>query len=480
MPLKKKFTGATARLFAKICEHYITAAEDECNDAPEEVPLFSYLSPQQRLSLVKDVMIGALCEDEPMFPDTIQHNAAYLGLIYVLHAEIDVEIDEECDYPVGDDFIDEGERQAKLLGSSNVRSSRASSSDPMLDFQTKLNLIEDRAEKNKKKIEELGDDVGEFKPAAKAPDIDNARNFFGKMEDLCIGGPISQRQRDNIRPLEEDEEYAYRWRLLCDAAFQEDTGISLPFPLSQVNFDFRCSRSYKWIQALNILLVSKCFDIPDKKESALVYCGEIDHNTYADPDKFPLIREIDRHVDVLRKVYEKKWNPDRRSYDQRCIYAVASHQIFYGFAQRDWLDAFLQKCSEQNIDIRRDSNYQKRLEIFRDMAEEFPEGLRIPWNTFENCVDGALERWQPSKFVSNAYDPSLRHCSGPEYKREGWNMSMPCYNTENLQACSLCKVVLYCSKECQKRHWKEHKLVCKQLAATRKDKDQVAKMAKNN
>lgn len=478
MPLQKKLTGATARLFAEVCEHYISAAEDECNDAPEEVPLFSYLSPQQRLSLVKDVMIGALCEDEPMFPDTIQHNAAYLGLIHILHIQIDVEIDMDGDYSVGDDFLDEGERQAKLLG--NVRSTRISSSDPILDHRTERELIEDRAEKNKKKIEELGDDVGEFKPVAKDPDMDDARNFFGKMEDLSIGGPISQGQRDNIRPLEEDEEDAYRWRLLCDAALQEDTGISLPFPLSRVNFDFRCSSCYKWVQAMNILLISKCFHIPDPKESALVYCGEINHNTYADPDKFPLIREINRHVDVLRKVYEKKWDPDRRSIDQRCIYAVASRRIFYGFAQRDWLEAFLQKCSEQNIDIRRDSDYQKRLQIFRDTVEEFPKGLKIPWNTYKNCVDGELERWQPSKFVSDAYNPSLRYCSGPEYTRKDWDMAMSCFNTENLQACSLCKVVLYCSKECQKRHWKEHKLVCKQLAATRKDKDQVAKMAKNN
>ena len=233
---------------------------------------------------------------------------------------------------------------------------------------------------------------------------------------------------------------------------------------------------------MNILLISKCFHIPDPKESALVYCGEINHNTYADPDKLPLIREINRHVDVLRKVYEKKWDPDRRSLDQRCIYAVASRRIFYGFAHRDWLKAFLQKCFDQNMDIRRDSDYQKRLQIFRDTVEKFPEGLNIPWNTFKNCVEEKLERWQPSKFVSNACNPSLRYCSGPEYTREDseWNIPFPCCETENLQACSLCKVVLYCSKECQTRHWKEHKLVCKQLAATRKDKDQVAKMAKNN
>ena len=162
MPLKRKLRGATARLFAEICEHYITAAEDECNDAPEDVPLFSYLSPQQRLTLVKDVMIGSLCEDEPLFPDIIQHTAAYIGLTHILHMQIESEVDSVYLYSVGDDFIDEGKQQAKLLGSSNARSTSSSSSDPMFDYQTERDLIEDRAEKNKKKIEKLGDDVGEF------------------------------------------------------------------------------------------------------------------------------------------------------------------------------------------------------------------------------------------------------------------------------------------------------------------------------
>ena len=29
-----------------------------------------------------------------------------------------------------------------------------------------------------------------------------------------------------------------------------------------------------------------------------------------------------------------------------------------------------------------------------------------------------------------------------------------------LQACSVCKLALYCSKECQKRDWKQHKPHC--------------------
>ena len=57
------------------------------------------------------------------------------------------------------------------------------------------------------------------------------------MEDLCVGGPISKRDRDNIRPFHDEyEKIAYRWRLLSDAALQEDTART-PFPLSDVNFE---------------------------------------------------------------------------------------------------------------------------------------------------------------------------------------------------------------------------------------------------
>eukprot|EP00804_Cyclotella_cryptica_P013918 CCRYP_002436-RA/>CCRYP_002436-RA protein AED:0.29 eAED:0.29 QI:0/-1/0/1/-1/1/1/0/523 len=34
-----------------------------------------------------------------------------------------------------------------------------------------------------------------------------------------------------------------------------------------------------------------------------------------------------------------------------------------------------------------------------------------------------------------------------------------------LQQCSRCKSVIYCGRDCQKAHWKEHKMVCKDLAA---------------
>jgi hypothetical protein len=351
----------------------------------------------------------------------------------------------------------------------------------MFDFTEERELMEYRAERNHKKLlGESGDNVDEFEPeSVNRNSFEDQMELFKKMEDLCIGGPISQRDRDNIRPFHDEyEKIAYRWRLLSDAALQEDTA-GTPFPLSIVNFDFRCSNAYKWIDALNFLFVDRCLQISDRKEKALVHCGEINQFTYANPDKFPLIREINRHVDVLRQVYERTWNPDRRSFDQRCLFALNSSEIYCGPANYNWVVAFFKKCSEQNVDTSRDSsNYQKRLQIFRELAEEFPEGLKMPFVCHPIEVEEKLENWQPSKFVSEAYNPNDRWCSGPG---EGHGfMAMPCTNKDDLRACNRCKVVLYCSRDCQTRHWKHHKLVCKRIADARKDKEQIAQMARNN
>ncbi|KAK6996492.1 MYND-type domain-containing protein [Favolaschia claudopus] len=35
-----------------------------------------------------------------------------------------------------------------------------------------------------------------------------------------------------------------------------------------------------------------------------------------------------------------------------------------------------------------------------------------------------------------------------------------CFNFKNLKECAQCKTVCYCSRECQRKHWKVHKPVC--------------------
>jgi hypothetical protein len=43
-----------------------------------------------------------------------------------------------------------------------------------------------------------------------------------------------------------------------------------------------------------------------------------------------------------------------------------------------------------------------------------------------------------------------------------------------LQICVRCKLVSYCSRECQKKDWKQHRLECKKFHGIKKDVKEMA------
>jgi hypothetical protein len=51
-----KLKPAFGAAFAEICESYFDAVHDDCSDTPSETPIFSWLSPHQRLELVYQVI----------------------------------------------------------------------------------------------------------------------------------------------------------------------------------------------------------------------------------------------------------------------------------------------------------------------------------------------------------------------------------------------------------------------------------------
>mmetsp|Transcript_14653 Transcript_14653/g.35339 ORF Transcript_14653/g.35339 Transcript_14653/m.35339 type:complete len:471 (+) Transcript_14653:87-1499(+) len=465
----RKLTGAAATLFANICEHYIEAAESACNDTPDYVPIFSWLSPHQRLALVREVMIGVLCEDEPLPPDTIQHNATYRAMIEILFSNLEVEMDMQWDCgDVGDDLLEYDEADPRY---NNL------TPEEKMERGVKIDLMEYRAEKNMNKMKKKK--VGDFKVEPEEVKDDKylsekVQQMSEDMMKLFAGGPISRRERSKMRPLTKDEEHAFRWRRLMDAALQEDERSF--FPLCNVNFDFRCQKESKWKDAINLLLDTSVIQYGSPTDRALVN-GSIDASTYADPQKLPRIRAIEKHVEILRKVYEATWDSKKMSYDQRCIFSVCSNERYYGYAHRTWVEAFITQCQQRGVDFPKKGNYQARLDTFRAMTDgDFTEGLEVPFGSFSpHQAANQMENWIPSKFTPEWKFEGV-HCHGPGTGKYALNY---CFEMDNLKACSRCKVAVYCSEECQRKHWKTHKAACAKLAADRKDKQKIAQMAKD-
>jgi MYND finger len=114
-------------------------------------------------------------------------------------------------------------------------------------------------------------------------------------------------------------------------------------------------------------------------------------------------------------------------------------------------------------------NYQVRYNMYQELAPSYQEGLN----------QSPVQRFFEER-------TSFEDCETPvNYTCKNENITASCYHahncwkSENLKACSNCKVVRYCCRECQTADWPKHKKYCKEMAKLRKDKEAVAARAKN-
>ncbi|THV06566.1 hypothetical protein K435DRAFT_773245 [Dendrothele bispora CBS 962.96] len=88
----------------------------------------------------------------------------------------------------------------------------------------------------------------------------------------------------------------------------------------------------------------------------------------------------------------------------------------------------------------------KRMQEWNAAVDEY---IKTPGDT-RNRIDIEIE----AKIGPHG-GPLYRHCEAEECSIvEGRDI-------QKLQGCSQCRLVFYCSKECQKSGWKEHKTECK-------------------
>ena len=110
-------------------------------------------------------------------------------------------------------------------------------------------------------------------------------------------------------------------------------------------------------------------------------------------------------------------------------------------------------------------------------AGKFAKNMKdFPFNPFSSPESSQSEEdFSPGSFVEFLTD-LLKHHGDPSdtgldhesfFDPRRWEPPLRepecafCHSkTENLKRCSGCKRVFYCSKTCQKNHWKEHKPEC--------------------
>jgi hypothetical protein len=466
----RKLSGAQARLFAEGCMHYMSAANDACNDTPDEYPIFSWLSPEQRISLVSQVAVGLLCPGEPLPPETIQHFAAYLGVVACIKIELEIEMDDVYMREVGEDFLDLYYEPYAAV-EENERGARRFTEDEQTQRGADMALIGRAAEKNKKKLDKKSGDQEEFSAGDRKinyeEELSKVQTTTSK---LFSGGPCSEENRRPPRPLTDAEKcYGFQWRLLCDAAFQEDKPdlaslsdvesvmmLTLIPPLSNVNFCWNCYDPDKWHMAIDILMHTKFGSSYSNTERALLI-GTINDFSYADLSQHARIRAVEKTVKDIRDSYDPYWEFDKSFKEQRLIFAVCTSELFGDPTELKFIRTFESKCQERGIDLLDADKYQERLEIYRSIKDDFIEGL---------------DRIGPGTPADYKADTGLMF--------GGSCGAYMCWNSEpeKLQRCSKCLVVSYCSKECQRKDWPNHKKVCKNLAIFRKDKEQLKKVLK--
>ena len=357
--INSKIKGvATQRLFAAVCEAYCVeeAKMADKNNIPKHQAIFGFLS---RVRLVREVMVGVLCEDEPLPRDTVQHTAAYKALIGFLQTMIDNEIkasEAQAEVP-------EGESLAQKV-------------QEMRDDFHKTVALRAKARRVKKKLGKDGANSDSKYRNLSKDRIENLRQI------LFSGDRIPLKVRRKVRKsLNGNDRQAFFWQMLVDDSIQEQSAAilySLP-PLSHACMDFRSCDFLQWVRAIELILyATHNFTSKTPIESATLD-QPIKMICYSDPSAFGLIQLAQENTQLLRTIFDNSWDPDSVGDDQCCIFAVCTDDVdqYVNKEHCSWLKDFLARAHDIGLQLKRRGSYQQRLELYKELrASHVGEGMK--------------------------------------------------------------------------------------------------------
>lgn len=355
--------------------------------------------------------------------------------IYALNATIQTAIEVEIGW-----FGDAGSIGEDLLVDDSATSDHTKRTPEETEERNRnMDLISRQAEKRKEKIDRAQAGAGtrqvnDFQaPALAEPSNLIVERVLSAMSVIFSGPPVSAEARRFHRPLTDTEKCAFAWRRLIDSALQENTD-TFPWPLCNVAFVWKCSDDEKWSCAVNLLMVIYNGANIKRSEQALVK-GQIGEMEYADQSQNARIYAVEKIVKDLRDSYDPVWEPDMLAADQRAIFAVCSTENSYSEQHASWANSFIASCEEKGDDFSAGGDYQKRLEVCRSMLPLYKEGLAVSYHSGGEFYSAKI----PSDFKRD--DPTSVTCHA--------NCSRLSIPEESLKLCSRCKIVSYCSRECQ-------------------------------
>ena len=166
---------------------------------------------------------------------------------------------------------------------------------------------------------------------------------------------------------------------------------------------------------------------------ALIF-GKIDESSYADKSQHRRILAVKKVVKDLRDGFDPTWDPLKSSSAQREIFAICSCEEFCSEEHGPWLDELVNRLQSRGIQFHEPGHYDTRLAVYREIvtAGLHEEGLKEPYENSFSAVKG-----DPKTYHGD--DSIFSSCAGDGC----WSFN------RQLQYCAKCRVVKYCSRECQ-------------------------------